>query len=156
MHSAEAIPLPPLLRWGGVRGGGMTRMSRPIDRRVSRARRLRQNPTDAEHRLWQKLRKPPFDSIHFRRQATIGPYFADFACHARRLVIEVDGGQHAENISDSKRTAYLNAQGYRVLRFWNNDVRDNIEGVLDAIIDAIRIMPPTPDPSPPQERGEGK
>ncbi len=129
-------------------------MSRPVDRRVSRARNLRRNPTDAERKLWQRLRQPPFDSIHFRRQATTGPYFADFACHAQRVVIEIDGGQHAEDISDSKRTAYLNAQGYRVLRFWNNDVFNNIEGVLDAILGAIRMTPPTPDPSPPQGRRE--
>jgi very-short-patch-repair endonuclease len=130
-------------------------MPRPIDRRVSRARKLRKTPTDTEHKLWQRLRQPPFDAIHFRRQATIGPYFADFACHAQRLVIEVDGSQHAESKSDTSRTAYLNAQGYRVLRFWNNDVLENIEGVLDAIIDATRITPPTPVPSPPQQRGEG-
>lgn len=70
-------------------------------------------------------------------------------------MIEIDGGQHADSTADLARTAYLNAQGYRVLRFWNNDVLDNIDGVLEPIIDALRASPPTPDPSPPQERGEG-
>ena len=85
----------------------------------------------------------------------MGPYFADFACHTHRLVIEIDGGQHADSTADLARTAYLNAQGYGVLRFWNNDVLDNIDGVLETIIDALRASPPTPDPSPPQERGAG-
>jgi very-short-patch-repair endonuclease len=90
---------------------------------------------------------------HFRRQATIGPYFADFACHERRLVIEVDGGQHAETshiMRDDKRTQFLEARGYRVLRFWNNDVLSNIEGVMQVISDALAARPPTPDPSPPR------
>jgi very-short-patch-repair endonuclease len=129
-------------------------MPRSIDRRVPRARKLRQNPTDAERKLWQRLRALT-GSAHFRRQATIGPYFADFACHTTRLVIEIDGGQHVDSTADLARTAYLNAQGYRVLRFWNNDVLDNIDGVIETIIDALRASPPTPDPSPPQERGEG-
>ncbi|MGB3045932.1 MAG: endonuclease domain-containing protein [Xanthobacteraceae bacterium] len=129
-------------------------MSRTVDRRVSRARQLRQNPTDAERKLWQHLRALP-DTAHFRRQATIGPYFADFACHTHRLVIEVDGGQHAESTNDATRTAYLEASGYRVLRFWNHDVLGNIDGVLETIIGALRVAPPTPDSSPPQERGEG-
>ena len=90
-----------------------------------------------------------------RRQATIGPYFADFACHTHRLVIEIDGGQHADSASDVTRTAYLEASGYRVLRFWNSDVLGNIEGVLETIVDALPVAPPTPDPSPPRERGEG-
>lgn len=95
-------------------------------------------------------------AAHFRRQATIGPYFADFACHTHRLVIEIDGGQHAESASDATRTSYLEASGYRVLRFWNNDVLGNIDGVFETIIGALRVAPPTPDPSPPRERGEGK
>jgi very-short-patch-repair endonuclease len=132
------------------------RVSRSIDRRVSRARSFRQNPTDAERKLWQQLRKLPPDSLHMRRQATIGPYFADFACHTHRIVIEIDGGQHADSAADLVRTTYLNNQGYRVLRFWNNDVLSNIDGVIEIIINALRAAPPTPNPSPPQERGEGK
>jgi very-short-patch-repair endonuclease len=77
----------------------------------------------------------------FRRQATIGPYFADFACHERRLVIEVDGEQHNETSHaalDQKRTRFLEAHGYRVLRFWNNEVMGNIDGVLQMIFLALR------------------
>ena len=83
----------------------------------------------------------------------MGSYFADFACHTTRLVIEVDGGQHADSLSDRNRTDYLNANGDRVMRFWNNDVLNNIEGVLQTIIGAIEAPP---NPSPPQGRGEGR
>jgi very-short-patch-repair endonuclease len=130
-------------------------MSRSIDRRDVRARRFRQNPTEAERKLWQGLQKLPRDSSHMRRQAPIGPYFADFACHTNRIVIEIDGGQHAESKADLVRTAYLRKQGYRVLRFWNNDVLNNMDGVLEAILIAFRTTPPTPKPSPPHARGVG-
>jgi very-short-patch-repair endonuclease len=111
--------------------------------------------TDAEKRLWQHLRQPPFKAHHFRRQATVGPFFCDFASHSLKMVIEVDGGQHAENTADDRRTAYLNSEGYRVLRFWNHDVLQNTSGVLTAIDTAIAERSSTPDPSPPQGRGEG-
>jgi very-short-patch-repair endonuclease len=127
---------------------------RPTDQRVRRARDLRREATDAEKKLWQSLRQPPFKQHHFRRQATIGPYFADFASHQLRMIIEVDGGQHSLDASDAARTRCLEANGYRVLRFWNNDVLQNMSGVL-ATIDAAVIAdrPPTPDPSPPQAGG---
>jgi very-short-patch-repair endonuclease len=127
---------------------------RPVDNRVPRARALRRDATEAEKKLWQHLRRPPFKQHRFRRQATIGPYFADFASHQLRIVIEVDGGQHSYSRPDEARTRYLEANGYRVLRFWNNEVYENISGVLlaiDTAIDADR--PPTPDPSPPQAGG---
>jgi very-short-patch-repair endonuclease len=127
---------------------------RPVDRRVLRARTLRRDATEAEKKLWQYLRQPPFKAHHFRRQATIGPYFADFASHQLRIVVEVDGSQHSLSKSDETRTRYLEASGYRVLRFWNNEVFENMSGVLSTIdraIDADR--PPTPDPSPPQAGG---
>jgi very-short-patch-repair endonuclease len=99
------------------------------------------------------------DGSHFRRQATIGPYFVDFACHEKRLVIELDGGQHAEAVQaarDAKRDEYLRSNGYRVLRFWNNDVMANIDGVLEVIAEAVSVSaPPTPDPSPPLRGGRG-
>jgi very-short-patch-repair endonuclease len=127
---------------------------RPVDDRVPRARTLRRDATEAEKRLWQHLRQPPFKEHHFRRQATIGPYFADFASHQLRMVIEVDGGQHALSASDAARTRYLEANGYRVLRFWNNEVCENMSGVLAAIDAAVNAdRPPTPDPSPPQAGG---
>ena len=110
-------------RWGGVGGGGWMphRTSRAIDKRVPRARALRRDATEAEKKLWQHLQQPPFKERHFRRQATIGPYFADFASHRLRIVIELDGGQHSDSASDDARTRYLEANGYRVLRFWNNE-----------------------------------
>jgi very-short-patch-repair endonuclease len=139
------------------------RTQRSTDHRVPRARVLRRDATEAEKKLWQHLRQPPFKQHHFRRQATIGPCFADFASHQLKLVIEVDGGQHAGSASDETRTQHLEAKGYRVLRFWNNDVIGNMSGVLqaiDAAIDATRTTssesadrPPTPDPSPPQAGG---
>jgi very-short-patch-repair endonuclease len=127
---------------------------RPLDRRVPRARALRRDATEAEKKLWQHLRQPPFKQHHFRRQATIGPYFADFASHQLGIVIELDGGQHADNTADDRRTSYLVSEGYRVLRFWNNDVLENTSGVLLTIDTAINAdRPPTPDPSPPQAGG---
>ncbi|QDW37118.1 endonuclease domain-containing protein [Bradyrhizobium sp. KBS0725] len=130
------------------------RTQRAVDRRVPRARALRRDATEAEKKLWQHLRQPPFKAHHFRRQATIGPYFADFATHRARIVIEVDGGQHSGSGSDEVRSRYLEANGYRVLRFWNNDVMANLSGVLSAIDAAINAdSPPTPDPSPPQAGG---
>ena len=99
------------------------------------ARRMRKEPTAAERKLWWHLRhRLPLARSHFRRQVQIGPYIADFASHHLKLVIELDGGQHGAQIErDDARTALLQADGYRVLRFWNNDVLSNIEGVLTEI-----------------------
>jgi very-short-patch-repair endonuclease len=118
---------------------------------------MRHEPTDAERVLWQHLRHLKVQDSHFRRQATIGQYFADFACHRTRLVIEVDGGQHneAEGIArDVKRTAELAQRGYRVLRFWNNDVLGNVEGVMETIAAAMRNAGPPP-PTPPRHASHG-
>ncbi|HMM15189.1 MAG TPA: endonuclease domain-containing protein [Parvibaculum sp.] len=101
-----------------------------------RARTLRRNQTEAERALWQKLRVLKAEGFHFRRQAPIGTYIADFACHSFKLVIEVDGGQHNEKSGlarDAERTAWLQGEGYRVLRFWNNEVLTNIEGVEETV-----------------------
>ena len=141
---------------GGVGGGGWMpqRTQRRVDHRVPRARLLRRDVTEAEKKLWQHLRQLPFKQHHFRRQATIGPYFADFASHQLKIVIELDGGQHADNAADEQRTSYLASVGYRVLRFWNNDVIENLSGVLSMIDTAVQAdRPPTPDPSPPQAGG---
>ncbi|HXG80904.1 MAG TPA: endonuclease domain-containing protein [Sphingomicrobium sp.] len=98
-----------------------------------RARQLRRDSTDAEKRMWRALRSS-LPQHKWRRQMPIGPYFADFACFAEKLVIEIDGGQHAEARDyDAARTRFLEAQGFRVIRFWNNDVLGNIDGVLQAI-----------------------
>jgi very-short-patch-repair endonuclease len=118
--------------------------------------------TDAERKLWWHLRRLPLEKGHFRRQATIGRYFADLACHQCRLVIEVDGSGHGEGrqiTADARRTAYLRSQDYRVLRFWNNEVLNEIDGVLSAIyaalLDVADSAPPTPDPSPPRATRAG-
>jgi len=100
---------------------------------------LRSSPTDAEIRLWSRLRRKQRDGFRFRRQQPIGHYIVDFFCPAAKLVIEVDGGQHAalEN-DDARRTHWLEARGYRVVRFWNNDVLGNTDGVILAILESLR------------------
>ena len=107
-----------------------------------RARTLRCDATDAERLLWRALREN-FAAAHFRRQVPLGPYFADFALHRHRLVIEVNGGQHGEATTyDAIRTAFLESQGYRVIRFWNPDVLHNLEGVVTQIGIALQTPPP--------------
>ena len=144
---------------------------------LARARRLRRDMTEAEARLWYALRER-LPELKFRRQVPFGSYTADFASHGAKLIVEVDGGQHAESAdADSERTRFLNAEGYRVLRFWNNEVMQNLDGVL-TVVAAARPSPlvgeggpkgrmrgarrsrapasgrhPSPQPSP--TRGEG-
>jgi very-short-patch-repair endonuclease len=99
--------------------------------------------TDAERKLRQRLRAHRFNEASFRRQLPIGPYIVDFACLRARLVIELDGGQHGPR-RDSVRDAWLANQNLRVLRFWNNDVHSNIEGVMQVIADALtQVIPPS-------------
>lgn len=99
-------------------------------------RNLKQNMTLAEQKLWYHLRSKRLNGIKFRRQLTIGGYIVDFVSMEHRLIIELDGGQHSEQIEyDERRTAFLNAQGYRVLRFWNNEVLQQTEAVLEKIIE---------------------
>jgi len=103
------------------------------------ARALRTNATDAERRLWRHLRQRQIDGFRFRRQQPIGPYFVDFFCPEAKLILELDGGQHTmREAADEARTEWLEARGYRVLRFWNNDVLQNSEGVLVRIGQALR------------------
>ena len=117
------------------------------------ARRLRAEMTDAEERLWYHLRDRRFEGEKFVSQFQIGNYVADFACRRAGLAIELDGGQHSAE-RDAARTTAIERFGYRVLRFWNNDVLANVEGVLETIDLALRnTTPPTPDPSPPQAGG---
>ena len=100
---------------------------------ISRARELRKNATEAEKRMWRVLREN-FPGAKFRRQVPIGPFFADFFSFPMKLVIEVDGGQHGvAQDYDARRTAFLEAQGLHVIRFWNNDVLGNTEGVIEVI-----------------------
>jgi very-short-patch-repair endonuclease len=111
------------------------------------ARKLRRCQTPAEHRLWHLLRDRRLGDAKFRRQMPVGPYIADFLCVAARLIVEVDGGQHAGSARDAVRDAWLEAQGWRVVRFWNGDVLANPVGVCDAILEALTL------PSPASGRG---
>ena len=119
----------------------MASKSFPIDRfRRAGARRLRAKATETEVLLWKRLRTIEIEGPHFRRQVPIGPYVADFACMAARLVIELDGSQHngdANRARDARRTRWLESEGYRVIRFWNNDLTHNMEGVLEPVYVAL-------------------
>jgi len=97
------------------------------------ARKLRRDATAVESKLWQRLRSRQIEGAKFRRQFPIGPYIADFACIELKLIIELDGGQHVESATDAGRTARLETNGYTVIRFWNSEVIENLEGVLEAI-----------------------
>jgi very-short-patch-repair endonuclease len=103
------------------------------------ARELRANQTDAERQLWMRLRDRRMDNAKFRRQYSIGPYIVDFCSIERRLVIELDGGQHVDRPADRQRDAYIDKQGFRVVRFWNNEVLTNMDGVLQAILDQLQM-----------------
>ncbi|MCG7989586.1 MAG: endonuclease domain-containing protein [Candidatus Thiodiazotropha weberae] len=105
------------------------------------AKRLRQNMTDAERVLWKQLRAHRLSGQKFRRQQPIGPYIVDFIHFGEKLIIECDGGQHNENRADRKRDAWLNQQGFKVLRFWNHDILNNTESVLTEI---LALLPPSP------------
>jgi very-short-patch-repair endonuclease len=135
----------------------------------SRARAMRAAPTDAELRLWRLLRDRRLNGLKFRQQVPVGPYVVDFLCAGAKLIVEADGSQHAESHHDNIRDAYLESQGWRVVRFWNNEVLQNREGVLETIFahasrlssgpsghllpegEGARCM--SPEPLPP--RGEG-
>jgi very-short-patch-repair endonuclease len=107
--------------------------------KIPRARRLRRHSTDAERKLWNRLRSRSLDGCKFVRQEPIGPYIVDFICRERRLVVEVDGGQHATDPRDAIRDQWLVDHRYRVLRFWNNDVLGNMDGVLETIANALQV-----------------
>ena len=102
------------------------------------AQKLRAQPTEAERRLWFRLRAKQL-GVRFTRQFQIGDYVVDLVCRSAKLVIEVDGGQHADNAADEVRTRMIEAHGYRVIRFWNNDVLSNTDGVLIQIAEALAI-----------------
>jgi very-short-patch-repair endonuclease len=102
---------------------------------VGLARNLRKNQTDVEALLWRHLRHNQLEGLSFRRQHPIGRYIVDFVCLEQRLILEIDGGQHdIEREKDEQRTKWLMAEGYKVLRFWNNEVLTNLEGVLESIL----------------------
>ena len=107
---------------------------------LERARTLRKDDTEAERRLWEAIRNRRLGDFKFVRQLTVGPYIADFACRDRKLIVELDGATHgtdAETSHDERRSAYLQAQGYRVIRFWNDDVYNGLSDVCDAILLAL-------------------
>ncbi len=132
---------------------GVKRAGEPISQTMgTHASALRTHMTDAETRMWQALRGKQLAGRKFRRQQPIGPYIVDFVCLETKVIIEIDGGQHAEAVHyDSRRDAWLESEGFRVLRFWNNDVIQNLEGVLMKIVETLS---PSPQPSPLKGEGE--
>lgn len=122
---------------------------------LANAKSLRSNQTEAEARLWYHLRAHRFMGLKFKRQKPVGRYIADFVCWERRLIIELDGGQHAEQVAyDQRRDVWLRSQGYKVLRFWNNDVIQELEAVLEQVRCAVACEPSPLAPLP--RVGEGK
>lgn len=118
------------------------------------ARRLRRDQTDSERLLWTHLRARQMCGVKFRRQYPIGEYIVDFCCPERKVVVEIDGGQHTVQVAkDQRREAYLINKGYRVLRFWNHEVLNHFDSVLEQIHDAVKT--PSPCPLPGRERGYG-
>jgi very-short-patch-repair endonuclease len=113
--------------------------------------------TDAERKLWLIIRSRQLGGAKFRRQQPIGPFIADFVCQEGRLIVEDDGGQHADNDGDVQRTVFFESKGYRVLRFWNSDILQNLEGIAESILAALATphpaQPAAESPSP--SRGEG-
>jgi very-short-patch-repair endonuclease len=105
------------------------------------ARRLRKQMTDAERALWYLLRRRQIEGHRFRKQVPIGKYIVDFACLEARLLIEIDGSQHADSLADRERDCWLQSQNFRVLRFWNNDVLQNPEGVIQIVLEGLAASP---------------
>jgi len=112
----------------------------------NKAKLLRQNQTDAEKHLWYRLRNRGLNGHKFRRQVPIGSYIADFACMELRLIVEVDGGQHAEQVAyDLKRDRFLRDEGYEIVRYWNNEVMGNLNGVLETLTLTLSLREITSD-----------
>ena len=122
---------------GGGAGGGMFH-KRTKPEIFSNAYNLRHNQTPAENKLWQILRMHQLNNVHFRRQHAIGPYIVDFCSPRQKIIIEVDGGQHLEQQEyDNERTAFFESRGFRVLRFWNNEIMQNLDQVVCVIIETL-------------------
>jgi len=154
--SDNALRSPPPLRGRsaaeGRREGGQPTAHRSVAPLMrARAKRLRSDMTDAEGKLWAALRAHRLSGLSFRRQTLVGRFIVDFVCHEKRLIVEVDGGQHADNVRDVERDRWLVSKGYRVLRFWNSDVLRNRAGVLETIVAAAND---TPLPNPQGGRGQ--
>lgn len=139
---ASRVFTPPL-RLRGVRGVKNLPQLYNNSQTKNRRRELRRNQTEVEKRLWQVLRNKQFEGLKFFRQYSVGSYILDFYCPVMKLAIELDGGQHAENINllyDKKRSEFLSERRIKVLRFWNNEVIENIEGVIEKL--RMEITPP--------------
>ena len=111
-----------------------------MDKKYLLARNLRKNSTTQENLLWSLLRNRKLNNLKFKRQVPIGSYIVDFVCEEKKLIIELDGGQHntPENLQyDKKRTEYLNSLGYKVIRFWNNEFDNNLEGVYEKLLEVV-------------------
>jgi very-short-patch-repair endonuclease len=106
-----------------------------------KARQLRRNLTDAERKLWHLLRSRQLSHVKFRRQVPLGPWIADFVSYEHKIVVEADGGQHVDSDHDKARDIDIAARGFRVLRFWNNDILTNTNGVLERILEALETSP---------------
>ena len=118
------------------------------------AKHLRQHMTESENTLWRHLRAHRLNVEKFRRQQPIGAYVVDFVHFGARLIIEADGGQHNGAPHDEKRDAWLRAQGFKIMRFWNNEITTNLDGVLTTVMAALAESPSPPSPLPLGERGE--
>ena len=122
---------------------GLTKRQKLPPGTVARSRQLRREATPPERLLWRALRER-LPAAKFRHQVPLGPYYADFCSHAAKLVVEADGGQHADaQPYDEARTRFITDEGYRVLRFWNNEITDNLDGVLAAIAEAVDSPSPS-------------
>ncbi len=127
-----------------------------LDRPTERARDLRNDATNAEQMLWRQLKGSRLQDLKFSRQMPIAGYFADFVCRSHKLIVELDGSQHVEAAAyDVKRTHALEAAGYRVVRFWNNDLTSNMPSVLETILNAAIGTERVPTPQPPPASGRG-
>jgi len=135
-----SYPLPsPLAGEGGTQSVSDEGAKRPTSTRLkSFAKTMRKNPTEAERTLWSILRNNRFSNYKFRHQVPIERYIADFVCYEAKLIVELDGSQHAENEKDIIRDNWLKSQGFQVLRVWNNDLSNNKDSVLDAIWNALQ------------------
>ncbi|MFI5374292.1 MAG: endonuclease domain-containing protein [Candidatus Rokuibacteriota bacterium] len=153
LQTAKRYSPSPLWGEGGVRG--RTPIGAVCESPRDYARGLRRRQTDAERHLWARLRDRRLLGAKFARQVPIGPYVVDFCCREMKVIVELDGGQHAvQTRSDAERTALLEALGYRVLRFWNNDALGSTDGVLQRVAEALTARP-SPRPSPRRGEGEG-
>ncbi|MBZ9872023.1 DUF559 domain-containing protein [Mesorhizobium sp. BR1-1-9] len=165
----EAPPLPHGERVAGAkrRSGEGAAPTDPTKRKVGatdRARELRLNETKAEYRLWGELRGRHLNGYKFVRQVPLGPFFVDFLCREKSLIVEIDGSQHAKSLTDESRTAWLNGHGYSVLRFWNHEVLAERRAPLDTIPAVLERQIHSPSPGlrfapatlSPVGRGEGR